>query len=193
MLACTACRTGIPVESLDPAGQTRCRTCNTPLSITLFPACFTPPSIGASGESLTSESEAGCFFHPGKKAAVPCDACGRFLCALCDFDLGDRHLCASCIESGRRKGTIVKLENQRTLYDRIALALATLPLLLFYFTVFSAPAAIYVGVRYWNAPGSLVHRSKVRLVVAIGLAALEIAGWILLFAFLAGRWRTAQS
>jgi hypothetical protein len=33
--------------------------------------------------------------------------------------------------------------------------------------------------RYWNAPGSIIPRSKIRFVLAFGLALLQIVGWIL--------------
>jgi hypothetical protein len=34
-----------------------------------------------------------------------------------------------------------------------------------------------MGIRYWNAPRSIVHRTKIRLVLAIILATLQIVGW----------------
>jgi hypothetical protein len=62
------------------------------------------------------------------------------------------------------------------MYDSIALALATLPALLFWPVVFTAPAALYVVVRRWREPGSLVPRTKVRFVLAALFALAEIAG-----------------
>ena len=37
---------------------------------------------------------------------------------------------------------------------------------------------LYVAIRYWNAPRSLIHRTKARYVLAIALAGLQIIGWV---------------
>ncbi len=93
-------------------------------------------------------------------------------------------MCPNCLEGQKRKGQLAALETERTLYDRIALSLAVYPLLLFYLTVITAPIAIFVSIRYWKAPGSLVRRTRSGFVVAIVLALVQIAGWIALAIFL---------
>ncbi len=163
-----------------------CPACGTLLQIEVFPALFRNQSVGRSGEAILVEGESSCFYHPQKKAVIPCQGCGRFLCALCDCELNGQHFCPTCLETGKTKGKIKNLENQRTLYDSIALSLAVYPLLIFYFTLITAPAALFVALRYWNAPRSIVHRTKVRYVTAIILASLQIAGWGLLFFVIAG-------
>ena len=40
--------------------------------------------------------------------------------------------------------------------------------------------AIFVSLRYWKAPGSVVRRSKARFLAAIALALLQMAGWVIL-------------
>jgi hypothetical protein len=87
------------------------------------------------------------------------------------------HFCPACLESGKIKGTIKTLENSRTRYDSVALSLSILPLLVFFLTFITAPIALYVAIRYWNAPLSIVHRNKFRYVVAIVLATTQIAAW----------------
>ena len=127
------------------------------------------------------EGEASCFYHPQKKALLPCDGCGRFLCALCDCDLNGRHFCPTCLEAGRNKGKIKNLQKGRTLYDSIALSLAVLPVVVLfgiYFTFITAPMALYVAIRYWNAPLGIVRRTKVRYIVAIILSLIQIAVWV---------------
>jgi hypothetical protein len=96
----------------------------------VFRAFFQPVPRGRDGDPVLIEGEASCFYHPQKKAAVPCEACGRFLCALCDCELHGKHFCPACLETGKQKGKIQKLESQRTLYDNIALALAVYPVAL---------------------------------------------------------------
>jgi hypothetical protein len=133
---------------------------------------------GRDGEAVVVENEASCFYHPQKKAVLPCEGCGRFLCALCDCELHGQHFCPACLETGKKKGKIKRLENERVLYDDLALALAVLPLLIFYFTLVTAPIALYIAIRYWNSPRSIVRRqTHWRFVIAIIFATLEIAGW----------------
>jgi len=163
-----------------------CPVCASPLQVEIFPAFFRPIESGRSGDAVLVESEANCFYHPQKKAVIPCEGCGRFLCVLCDCELRGQHFCPQCLEIGKKKGKIRSLENERTLYDSIALGLAVVPLLIFYLTIFTAPMALYVAIRYWHAPRSIVHRTKVRLVFAIIFASLQLIGWLVAILFLAG-------
>ena len=136
------------------------------------------------------EGESSCFYHPQKKAVVPCQGCGRFLCALCDCELQGEHFCPACLEVGRQKGRIKRLENQRTLYDAIALSVAILPMLIIYFTIITAPIALFIALRYWNAPRSIVRRTKIRLILAISIATLQILGWGVVIYFIVSRIRS---
>lgn len=154
-----------------------CPGCGAGLQIEVFPALFRPVASQSAAETVMIEGEATCFYHPNKKAVRPCDACGRFVCALCDCELHDQHYCPACLEVGRKKGKIKSLENQRTLYDSIALSLAIFPLIIFYFTIITAPMALYIAIRYWNAPRSIIHRTRIRYLIAIVLAMLQIVGW----------------
>jgi len=154
-----------------------CPMCAAPLQIEIFPALFRHIGPGRDGEALVIEGESSCFYHPQKKAVLPCEGCGRFLCALCDCELHGQHFCPACLEVGRKKGKIRRLENQRMLYDDIAMSLAVLPLVIFYLTLITAPVALFMSIRYWNAPRSIVHRTRWRFIVAILFATAEIAGW----------------
>ena len=120
-----------------------------------------------------------------KKAVVPCAGCGRFLCALCDCELNGQHFCPACLETGKSKGKIKTLENQRTRYDTIALGLAILPVLIFYLTIVTAPMTLFVAIRYWNAPQSIVRRTRFRFILAIVIALLQIGGWTAFFILIA--------
>ena len=83
----------------------------------------------------------------------------------------------------KKKGKLRSLENHRTLYDNIALGLATLPLLLVWPTVVTAPMAVFTGIRYWKTPSSIIPRTKVRFASAIALGTLQILGWALLLSY----------
>ena len=176
-LACPKCNAQVAVETVNRGLLEPCSACGTALQVEVFPALFRRFSPGRDGEVLMVDGESSCFYHPQKKAATPCQGCGRFLCALCDCELHGQHFCPACLEVGRTKGKIKNIQNERTLYDSIALSLAVLPLLIFYFTVITAPLALYIALRYWKAPLSIVRRTRVRFVVAIILVTLQIIGW----------------
>jgi len=177
-LACPACSKALPAALINTPDLERCPACLTRILVEVYPAQLAPPAIGSAGEALLLEGESSCFYHVTKRAVVACESCGRFLCALCDVDLNGRHLCTACLQTGKRKGKLKHLENRRTLYDRMALMLALLPMLIFYFTILTAPATIYVVLRHWNSPGTVVGRGRWRMVVAFIVATLQIIGWI---------------
>jgi hypothetical protein len=189
LVECPSCKAPLAESQFNPTELVPCGSCGRKLRADVYPAYFRPVSQGRSGEVLVIEGEASCFYHSQKKALLPCQGCGRFICALCDCDLHGEHFCPACLQTGKKKGKIKRLEQERTLYDNIALALAVYPLLIFYFTIVTAPTALVIAIRFWNAPRSIVHRTKARLVLAILIAALEIAGWIALVIFLVTRRR----
>ncbi len=178
---CTNCSTPIPAAYFNAPDFMACPNCNASLLVRAFPALSRPLARGQSGERITETGQAACFYHPNKTAHVPCDACGRFICALCDVELHGQHLCPSCIESGRRKGALTTLENRRVLWDNIALCTAVLPVItvIFWFmTAITSPAAILLAIIGWRKPGSLVPRwSKVRMVFTIIFSLATLGGW----------------
>jgi hypothetical protein len=179
LVHCPKCRWQLSESIFNRQDLLPCPSCQTPLEIEIFPAFFRRITPGQNAEALLVEGESSCFFHPEKKAVIPCVGCGRFLCALCDCELHGQHFCPACLEAGRTKGKIKSIENQRTLHDNIALALAFYPLIVWCMTIFTAPAAVYLSIRHWNSPRSIVHRTKIRFVLAIIVAGLEIIGWII--------------
>jgi hypothetical protein len=180
LLQCPKCRAWLLDGVFNQPEPAPCPTCAAPLQVEVFPALFRRQASGRAGEAVMVEGESSCFYHPNKKAVLPCAGCGRFLCGLCDCELHGQHFCPACLEAGKTKGKIKSIENQRVLYDSIALALAIFPMLIFYFTFITAPMALFVAIRYWNKPRSIVHRTRVRYVTAIVLAGLQLAGWAVL-------------
>jgi hypothetical protein len=176
-LACTKCNASVTAETVNRGTLSPCPVCGAALQVDIFPALFRRFTPGRDGELTMVDGESTCFYHPQKKAVIPCQGCGRFLCALCDCELHGQHFCPACLEVGQSKGKIKNLQNTRTLYDSVALSLAILPLLIFYVTVLTAPMALYIALRYWKAPMSIVRRSKFRFVLAIIISTLQILGW----------------
>ncbi len=180
-ITCPKCQTSLYDGVFNLFEPVACPSCDTQLQIEVFPAMFRQAAAGQRAEAVLVEGESSCFFHPEKKAVVPCHGCGRFLCALCDCELKGEHYCPNCLEAGKTKGKIKSIENTRTLYDSIALAMSLAPMLVFYFTIFTAPATLYVAIRYWKKPLSILRRSRFRFVLAIILALLQIGGWVFAF------------
>jgi hypothetical protein len=180
-IQCPKCRAWLFDGIFNQPEWMPCPACGAPLQIEVFPALFRKINAGQSGEAILIEGESGCFYHPQKKAVLPCNGCGRFLCALCDCELNGQHFCPACLEAGKTKGKIKNLDNERTLYDNIALSLAVYPLLIFYFTLLTAPMVLFVAIRYWKVPQSILRRTKIRCVAAIIISLLQITGWVIFF------------
>ena len=193
MLDCTGCRAPLSPEALAAGEDAKCGWCAARLEVSVFPALFRPVFAGQTGEAVLSDTESACFYHPGKRAVIPCEACGRFLCALCDVDFHGQHFCPSCLDLARSKGRLTRLENQRTRYDRIAMALAIYPMLFFFYpTLFTAPVTLVLALRHWKTPASLVYRTKIRSLLAIVLATGQIVCWVLLVVFIVSQWKAGK-
>jgi hypothetical protein len=180
-LRCPKCLLAIDHASLLPGAPVDCPACRSQLSIALFPAFSRPPETvsTASGEQAL-DGESVCFFHPEKRAAVACERCGRFLCALCDVPFGGRHLCPSCLDSTK----MPELIKRRWIGPQAAFLLGVGPFMLFFISFIMWPllpvtglAAIIVALWTWKKPGSLV-RGRLRWMSILGLigGTIQVAG-----------------
>jgi hypothetical protein len=183
VIACPKCNFALNENVINSSSLTECNSCGVQIRADIFPAVFKHPETGLSAEAVTGGAEAACFYHPKKRAVSHCEACGRFLCALCDLEIGDQHLCSACLEIGQKKKKFSDLENHRILYDKIALFLSIVPfsLILWFCSLITAPAAIIVVIRYWKAPAGLLSGSKIRFILAFMLAGSQIVGWTMFF------------
>lgn len=181
MIACPQCRTILPADIANTGELHECPSCTSRIRADLFNAFHRPIGQGKNGELVQAQGQAECFYHPGKKAVTPCSSCGRLLCALCEISIDGRCLCTNCLQSGRDKQQIKSLERSCTLYDSIALHLSFWPLVFFPFTLITAPAVIYVVLRYWSAAQSILPRTKFRHILALLLAGGQMAGWVFFF------------
>jgi hypothetical protein len=174
---CSNCSTLLPLEIFNTDQPDECNYCHRQTYGFAFPALIRPPEQIKTGEQILVEGDASCFFHPQKKAMVSCEYCGRFLCSLCDIEFGGQHLCATCIEAAKKKKTLKTLEDRRVLYDDLALALAIVPIILFYVIIVTAPISIFMAIRHWDSPSSIIpRRSKLRMTFAILISVLELVG-----------------
>jgi hypothetical protein len=124
---------------------------------------------------LTDQST--CFFHPDKAFQACCQRCGRFLCALCDLQLGAQHVCPTCFDRGRadfgaEAAASAEWRHRDVLYDSIAVSLGW-GWILFWPTFLAAlPITIFLHVKHRKAPRAyLIPRRGWRFWMAyVGLA-----------------------
>jgi hypothetical protein len=181
---CPKCKIPLEWQSFNAQEMTACPACNAKLRVDIFPAFFKDSSVPAMAGLSAIGDESVCFFHPQKKAAVACSMCGRFICSLCDIELGDQHVCPTCLEAGKKKKKIRNLETHRVLYDNIAIYVAIIPMILIWVTIISAPISIYMSIRYWKAPMSIIPRTKIRFIAAIAISLAQLAAWFVIVSHL---------
>lgn len=181
-LTCPHCSIDIPA---DPEWQS-CPYCQKWLRVSVWPI------VRQNAIAVTALSDqATCFFHPDKAFQACCNRCGRFVCALCDLQLGAEHICPTCFERGRAgTGTDADKAEWRyhdVLYDSIAVTIGWVWILFWPVIIAALPAVIILHVKYRKAPRSyLVPRSGWRFWVAYAgflwpfllIAPLFIARWI---------------
>ena len=179
-VSCPKCRLPLPEGMFNTGVPVPCPNCRSELLCEVFPALSAGPRIGRPGDPLVDASEASCFFHPEKRAAIACESCGRFLCALCDLEVESSHICPSCLSAGRKKGKLAGLDQYRSSYTGIALLLATVPVVAFWpLTTVTAPAALVFLVLAWRKPPSLTGRRRwIAATLTVLFAVGEIVAWI---------------
>ena len=143
-----------------------CPYCQTWLRIRVWPI------VRQNSNAVSALSDqATCFFHPDKAFQACCQRCGRFVCALCDLQLGAEHVCPTCFERGRTdsgaKAGNAEWRYRDVLYDSIALTAGWVWILFWPVLVVALPAVIFLHVKYGKAPRSyLIPRSGWRFWVA---------------------------
>ena len=181
-LRCPSCKRLLEVHSWSDDSSGECRLCGTSFEFIAFPA-LTAGATRIAPQVADVTADSVCFFHPQNRAESICEGCGRLLCTVCAVPFMGQRLCPVCIAAAARKESASVAVRGRVLHDSIALSLAVLPLLMFFFTLVTAPLAFGWVVYAWGKPGSLVRGpSRWRLVVAALFAVAEMAGWVLFFA-----------
>lgn len=180
LLTCDRCKAPLALPRRPDAPTVPCLHCGTPTRVVLLPAFFRPPPLPDAG-AAAMPSESTCFFHAGKKAVVPCDGCGRFLCALCDVEWNGRHFCMGCLEKAHKGAEPGVSQGRRMLYDSLALSISVIPLLFlmpfFFITLFTAPVGFYFAVKALRQPRGPVPGRRIRAVFALLFSLLQIGGW----------------
>lgn len=166
-IACAVCSSPVPAENWNREEASRCPGCGHPVQALVFPS-LNHLRAGEAPVALEGDAEASCFYHSQSRAAQVCQDCGRFLCNLCDLEVDGRHICPRCFDKTEA------LVTSRPMYDSQALAIATLPALMFWPAIIGGPWALVMVIRRWNAPSSLVPRTRIRFILAALFALAEI-------------------
>ena len=173
-VTCPGCN-GDVVPIASKTGWQSCPFCETRLQIRVWPV-VRKSTIAA----VALSDQATCFFHPDKAFQACCQRCGRFVCALCDLQLGAEHVCPTCFERGRANSGAeagkAEWRHRDVLYDSIALTIGWGWILFWPVIVAAIPAAIVLHVKYRKAPRAyLIARSGWRFWAAyVGLAWLPL-------------------
>lgn len=183
ILRCGSCGGSLAVPGKPGAGLLPCPACGLASKAWRFPALFRE-TRGATGQRILEEGQSSCMNHPEKQAVNVCEACGKFLCALCDVDWNGEHLCPACIEHRRRAGGTYRTRYIH--YDTVALAIVVLSLpmmIVFGIGGLIAPIALFVCWRYWREPWRPVPHGKATMILAVLLAGLVFISWLAVIVF----------
>lgn len=128
------------------------------------------------------DGDAVCFFHTDRRAALPCEQCGRFICELCKIPLGKRNICPSCLSGGLKEEALPEIINRRMDWSGLALSIVILSMIFWPVCIITAPTAIGMAIRGWFAEGSLVKGRRRWLgAIAILIGLLQLGAFISLF------------
>jgi hypothetical protein len=146
-ITCPHCSVDIPADSQWQS----CPFCQKWLQIRAWPI------VRQNTNAVSALSDqATCFFHPDKAFQACCQRCGRFVCALCDLQLGAEHVCPTCFERGRAdsgaEASKAEWRYHDVLYDSIAFTVGWVWILFWPVFVAALPTVIVLHVKYRKAP-----------------------------------------
>jgi hypothetical protein len=176
-LPCPACKRSYEALDWFDANHCRCRKCQEDFDFFPFPALVATKEI-AKPQAVAVAEDSTCFFHAQNQAEKVCDGCGRFLCAVCAVPFAGKTMCPNCIANSKKDD--VRLVASRPVAGGAALGLALLPILIWPFTLITAPVALYLAITGWKKPQSLVQPGRWKLIVGGLIALAQIGGWIFL-------------
>jgi hypothetical protein len=180
-LPCPGCQVGLAPAAISMDAPLECPACHVKLEGMVFRA-FWRETENAGVAVPAGEAEAVCFFHPENRAALSCERCGRFICQVCDLEIGSRHLCPTCVSAGLTGEKIPEIVPRRVLWVEAAFYFGIIPLLIGFgmwpFIIVTGIAAVVLGLWSWKRPGS-IPRSTRRWPAVVGIIGglIQIAAW----------------
>jgi hypothetical protein len=179
-LRCNNCRALLPTEVVNARAQ-QCPSCRTSVRVQAYPALLRRDLGPAPIKRVADANDSACYYHDNRRAERECTSCGRFVCALCDIELGEDTLCPSCLERHMKDKSLARLDFGRTRWDRVNTSLAAFGLLSFScipIVFITAPAAIGIAIKHRATPLSIFPRSRAGLWLGAGAAALELVAYV---------------
>ena len=166
--ACPQCLTPLEIPLRNSMRTNTCPICEARVITHVFPALLRPSKVAPHRDRLALTDESTCFNHAAKRAVAVCEDCGRFLCNLCDVPVPGtaKHQCVACFEQSLKREVGPDLSTSRTHMDDVALTVAVMGALIFYFAPITVPVVCWLILRHWREPQSVVPRSRWRFVVA---------------------------
>lgn len=176
ILQCPGCRSRLKVGREISFFEEECPVCRREVSVTVFPRMFREWAVAEAG-APAAEGEASCSFFPGERAEKVCDECGCFLSERAAVVWAGRDLCLPCVHRLREVEKDSGFIGRTRLQDKRALALVTwlAPL-----SLFTAPLALYLLLRYRGRPEGFAPRSRLTWWIAFGLAITWLIVWLVL-------------
>jgi len=180
LIHCPQCRGALKVTRYSERIDERCPVCGVEVELLVFPRLFGSPPPPLS--PAATEAGAVCAFFPGLKAVKVCDECGCLLSEKAAVAWGGGDYCLPCLHRLREERKSTDFVARASLHDHRALALVTW---LAPFTLFTAPLAVFLLMRYRKDRTTFVPRGKARWWTAMVLALAWIALWSALLLALA--------
>ncbi len=173
-IACGKCDHAVAFASEERLLDVVCPHCGSANEVFLFPALWRPMAVER-GDRRQSEAESSCFFHESKRAATPCDRCGRYLCTLCAITSGSDTVCAECLAEVLADENIPAPTREYFRYDQLAVGIAVLSSLFWLIAPLTVWVVLYLVIRHWNTRMSALPINRWRFVVAGLLAVLQLS------------------
>lgn len=173
VLQCPGCRSRLQVGREVPAFEEKCPVCRREVRVTIFPRLFRE-FVRPNNGTPAAEGEAACTFFPELSAETVCDECGCFMSAKAAVSWGGREICLPCLHRLREVEKDPAYLGRARLQDKRALALVTW---LAPFSLFTAPLAIYLLLRYRGEPEGFVPRGRGIWWIAFILSVAWLITW----------------
>jgi len=180
LLRCPSCRSGLRLAEFPERLDERCPVCGSKVEMLLFPRLRSSPPPPYAPPAV--EGGTVCSFFPELKATKVCDECGCLLSEAASVTWGDGDYCLPCLHRLREEKREGDFIARASLHDNRALALVTL---LAPFTLFTAPLALFILLRYRKQRASFAPRGRARWWLALVLSLAWIALWTALLVTLA--------
>jgi hypothetical protein len=143
---CPWCRQPLDHAALTTNPALACPNCSNVFEAVRFDP---PPVTLLVAELATTGPEGGqpCGLHPRNAAIAGCERCGAFVCALCEVNADERALCPGCFDRLASEDLLPGIRSSFRNYPGLAGLTAGLGCLVYFFSIFFGPLAIYYAVK----------------------------------------------